>query len=233
MAGFLGEARQWRKFEKRTKKLFRRYGVNIFHTIDVRRTDDDFEGWQVDKKIEFLDNFQHIVNETLEAGFASILRRDDYEWYTKLPWPDGVRKDSAYGVLFRGCLAAATRGVLDVDQWARGDEPSLNVVLESGHKNAGDAVRLYDLFRQKFVANTKPLSGLTFANKSDCLPLAAADLFAYSAYGYEVGQKPIGIPKGPTKSDASYRRNAYRIPINRDSLEGLFQQSIQIAREGV
>jgi hypothetical protein len=44
MAGFVGDARQWRKFEKRAAKLFRRFRVDVFHTIDVRRTDKDFAG---------------------------------------------------------------------------------------------------------------------------------------------------------------------------------------------
>ena len=48
MAGFFGDTRQWRKFEKRTGKLFKRFKVDIFHTIDVRRTDKDFAGWSVD-----------------------------------------------------------------------------------------------------------------------------------------------------------------------------------------
>ena len=47
MAGFLADARQWRKFEKRTTKLFVRFRVDIFHTIDVKRSDKDFEGWPV------------------------------------------------------------------------------------------------------------------------------------------------------------------------------------------
>src|SRR5262249_21360043 len=77
MAGFLGNARQWRKFEKRSAKLFDRYKVDVFHTIDVRRSDKDFEGWKVDRKIEFLDEFQHIINDTLESGVAAFLRDDD------------------------------------------------------------------------------------------------------------------------------------------------------------
>ena len=52
MAGFLGNARQWRKFEKRTKKLFGRYRVDAFHSIDLKRTDKDFAGWTVNRKIE-------------------------------------------------------------------------------------------------------------------------------------------------------------------------------------
>jgi hypothetical protein len=52
MAGFLGDARQWRKFEKRTTKLFARFRVDIFHTIDVRRTDKDFGGWTVNRRYQ-------------------------------------------------------------------------------------------------------------------------------------------------------------------------------------
>jgi hypothetical protein len=71
MAGFVGDARQWRKFEKRAGKLFGRFRVDIFHAVDVRRSDKDFAGWSVDRKIEFFDEFQHIINETLQRGFAS------------------------------------------------------------------------------------------------------------------------------------------------------------------
>jgi hypothetical protein len=39
MAGFVGDKRQWWKFEKRADKLFKSFHVDIFHTIDVRRTD--------------------------------------------------------------------------------------------------------------------------------------------------------------------------------------------------
>lgn len=233
MAGFVGDARQWRKFEKRTAKLFRRFGVDIFHTIDVRRTDKDFAGWTVDRKLEFLDEFQHIVNETVEHGFASILRYDDYDYYRKLFWPKGTRPDSMYGILFRASLATAVDSTTKVERWApRGREPRLNVVLESGHRNAEDAVRLYNFFGGRFgIATTGALAGLTFSQKANCLPLAAADLFAYSAYRQETGGKPLGIPAKPTKSEASYRGNAYRIVIGRESLGGLHQQAIEMVRE--
>ena len=68
MAGFVGDARQWRKFEKRTAKLFKRFHVDVFHTIDVRRSDKDFAGWTVDRKIEFLDELHHIAAVTTELS---------------------------------------------------------------------------------------------------------------------------------------------------------------------
>lgn len=226
MAGFIGDARQWRKFEKRCARLFKRFRVDIFHTIDIKRSDDDFAGWSVDRKIEFVDEFQHIVNDTLESGFAAILTREDYRYYENLPWPKGTRRDSLYGILFRACVSGAVDGALKIGHAFNGTEPRLNIVLESGHKNAGDTIRIYDFIRGVVGRPSRALNGLTFASKADCLPLAAADLFAYNAWSLEVGSKATWKLTRPPKSDASYRGNAYRIPINRDTLLSLYQQAI-------
>jgi hypothetical protein len=225
MAGFLGDARQWRKFEKRAGKLFDRFKVDIFHTIDVRRGDKDFAGWKVDRKIEFLDEFHHIVNETLESGVASFLKEDDYKHYCGLAWPKRARREPKYTILLRACLAEAIDFVSHIPM---GLEPRLNVVLEDGHKNAGDAVRMYK-WVQELSGQHRALAALAFQNKRDCLPLAAADLFAYSAWGAEVGQKPIGAARKPTKSEASYRGNLTRVMITRGSLDDLHQQAVAFA----
>ena len=227
MAGFLGDGRQWRKFEKRVGKLFRRFGVDVFHTIDVRRTDKDFSGWKVDRKIEFLDQFQHIINETLEAGVATFITADDYDYYKGLIWPPKTRHDSKYGLLFRGCVAHI---VDTVGHMPLGREPRSKVVLEDGHRNANDALRIYNSVIDQ-LGPRKALSGLSYANKKDCLPLAASDLLAYSAWSYQVGQKPIGEPKKASISDASYRSNFFRVELNRDSLDSLHEQAIKAVHE--
>ena len=51
------------------------------------------------------------------------------------------------------------------------------------------------------------------------------------AWGAEVGQKPIGIIKGPAKTEASYRQNTFRLPLTRDVLDSLQEQAIELARE--
>jgi hypothetical protein len=222
MGGFVGDARQWYKFDKRVSKLFARYRVDVFHTIDVKRTDKDFAGWSVDKKIQFIDDFQHIINETVEVGFSSILRTDDYQYYLQLPWPKKVRKDTQYTILFRSCLAAVVNAPAIVSRWPQQQNNTMNIVLESGHRNAPDAVRLYNLFK----ASCKELSGLTFACKTACLPLAAADLFAYGVFGKENGSKRMGKARCHGKAETSYQGNFYRIEITRDILNSLFQQKV-------
>jgi len=145
MAGFVGDARQWREFNSRATKLFRAYKVDIFHAIDLKRSDNDFSGWSVDTKINFIDEFHHLVNQTLEVGFASRLRLEDYEYYTNLPWPKRVRKDSQYALLFRASLSAVLSFPKFVNRWSGRDSP-INIVLESGHRNAADALRVYNAF---------------------------------------------------------------------------------------
>jgi hypothetical protein len=225
MAGFIGDARQWRKYEKRTAKLFARYRVRVFHAIDVRRGHGDFKGWTVDRKLEFLDDFQHVINDTLENGIAAFIRDEDYEYYVGLDWPAKTRWDSKYTIMFRACLAHVVDTIGHIPQHK---EPRLHVVLEDGHTNAEDAVRNYVWIRDR-LPNHRALAGLTFSNKRDCLPLAAADNFAYAAWGDKAGQKPIGILKRPSKTEASHRGNAAWIDLNRDSLDSLHEQAIQIA----
>jgi hypothetical protein len=227
MAGFVGDARKWRKFEKRVGKLFTRFHVDVFHAIDVRRTDKAFKGWTVDRKIDFLDEFQHIINETLESGVCAVIRDEDYKYYCDLSWPKGTRRDSKYALLFRACLAQQIDYIMQVPL---GKEPRLHIVLEDGHRNAEDVVRIYN-WAQGRIGQSRALAGLTFTNKKTCLPLAAADLFAYSAWGIEVGQKPLGVPKKPPKSEASYRNNMFRVPLVRDSLNSLHEQAIILAKE--
>jgi hypothetical protein len=105
MAGFVGNARQWRKYEKRTERLFRSYSVEVFHAIDVRHGHGDFKGWTVDRKIEFLDEFQHVINDILENGVCAFIRDEDYKYYRDLYWPKQTRPDSKYTIMFRACLA--------------------------------------------------------------------------------------------------------------------------------
>jgi hypothetical protein len=227
MGGFIADARQWRKYGKRTSRLFQRYGVTRYHAIDVRRGHGAFKGWRVDRKVEFVDEFQHILNETLPTGLVVFIRDDDYRYYRGLQWPKKARPDSKYTLMMRACLAHT---IGSVGHLASAIEPRLHVVLEAGHKNAEDAVRSYEWAKSKIGPTHRALSGLTFATKDECLPLAAADHLSYFAWGDKVGQKPLGDAKGrPLKSEASFRHQIGFLDMDRSHLEGLYDQAVMIA----
>jgi hypothetical protein len=226
MAAYLADARQWRKYEKRARKLFARFRVTEFHMVDVRRGDKDFSGWSVDRKIDFLDEFQLIINDALECGVASFLSAKDYEYYFGLEWHRKARKDSQYCVMFRACMSQIISATFESGRWNTPDEPRLHIVIEEGHRNVEDVARIYRSIKEHFDAEkSHALAGLTTAGK-DCLPLAAADLLAYSAWAEEVGAKPIGVAKKPSKADASFRQNLYKIVVSRNEILGLFDQGM-------
>jgi hypothetical protein len=166
----------------------------------------------------------------VSLGFSLRAREEDYVYYLGLPWPRKARRDSRYALLFRACMADFLDTVIQTSHWReRPSEPRLNIVVESGHPNGPDLVRLYNGVKEKFGGpDNKALAGFTFESKASCMPLGAADLFAYSVYGQEIGQKPIGQPRGPLKSEASYSGNMHRVPLTRSVLDGLYEQALAI-----
>jgi hypothetical protein len=150
-----------------------------------------------------------------------------------LPWPKNaqVGKDSKYGILFRASFAAILESAMRVPNWQRMQEPQLKIVIEDGHRNVGDLNRIYERVKSTFK-NSKAIAGLKFQGKVGCLPLAAADLFAYSVFGGETGSKPIGTATRPSKSDVSYRGNMHRIVIDRPTLLLLNEQAIHLSAGG-
>jgi hypothetical protein len=231
MAGYVADARQWRKFEKRTAKLFRRYHVDVCHAIDLKRGDGAFRGWSVDKKLSFIDELGHVKNETIELGLVCVLSNADYqEFYANLPRPRKVIKDSKYGILFRATLGGLMQGIACVSRWqAINKNLRLHVVLEGGHANAADTLRLYAMCRSIF--DNRAFAGMALKSKSDCLPLAACDMLAYGAYQVETDGKRVGIAPGPLKSRSSYRGNTQKHRIDKHALNALYLQSIQIHEE--
>jgi hypothetical protein len=142
-----------------------------------------------------------------------------------------VIQDTKYGVLFRAIVAGIFTVIGQKPHWAQHGQ--LRLVLESGHRNAADAVRLYEFCRSKIQHPRahKAFGGLTFKTKNECLPLAAADHLAYAAYLYQTDGKGIGAPKKPLKMRQNYRQNCFYADVGPDSLESLYQQSIKFHEE--
>ena len=104
---------------------------------------------------------------------------------------------------------------------------TLNVVVEQGHKNAGDVRRLFELFRGELMDEYRQnLGSLTFATKRGCVPLAASDALAYGSFRQEEDIKP-NILANHQRSIETYRGNCYRVGIERESLISLKNDLMQ------
>jgi hypothetical protein len=98
--------------------------------------------------------------------------------------PKKLALDSRYGLCFRMCLLNQTvEAVKRLSYHKDFNQTRLNIVVESGHKNAGAAEQIFHeemLNLQGLGCNL--LSALTFADKENCDPLMVADFLAYSTF---------------------------------------------------
>jgi hypothetical protein len=197
VAGLGATAAQLVGMEKRLSKLFADFGVGTFHAKDVRGTKGDFKGWESGAKAKFNSRFLQILDNQMAFGAAGIVAPEDYrKHYRDKPFPKRVRPDTEYGLCFRITLG---RSMLFLRDRPRADWP-LNVVLELGHKNQHDAVRIFEEVKS-LPQNAGLLGTVSLASKSDCLFLAVADSLAYSLFRTTAGYTkhptdPTAVPVG-------------------------------------
>lgn len=175
MAAFLGHAYQWRRFEIKLARIQAKYGFRIFHAKDFKAKAGEFSQWPDEKCALLVGELTDLVRDNLTEGVAVHLEYARYvNEYRAAPIPRKMALDSQYGVCFRSCLGYML-GVMQARQY----RDRLNVVLESGHRNAGDCLRIFEDFKRRWrLTGDDVLGTFTVSDKRECLPLMAADMFA-------------------------------------------------------
>jgi hypothetical protein len=221
MGGYLGNNHQWDAFNIAWRTLLGSEGIEFCHAKDLQQGKKQFKDWPVKQRQRFGRDAEAIIEKHLQLGVSSIIRRNDYNFvYKGHRNPNKLREDSKYGVLFRGCLmvveAAATMNNLPRK------DLKLNFVLEDGHENAGDALRLFELAKRDHLPEWEHLLGtLQFGKKESC-GLQAADLLIYYTNRLEKedhGRRATDVERSPhillPGESQSGRVTRYRMPIGR------------------
>ena len=242
MAGYLGTAEQWGALDAEWMALLQRAGVWHVHAVDLFKRTRTFKGWPAEKVNAFAVQLDGVIARHLQLGFSVIVRDNDYRTiYAEGPKPRRSRLDSKYGVCFRACLAfvpsfiAAELRLASEGQSAR--ETTINFVLEEGHRNLGDARRLFELFKADALPEWHHLVGIFDVSKKNSPGAQAADFLAYCVYQAELlehGAAPSAVEKSSYVAETPVVANVYprqpvprsgpmvfRIPISQDVLRSL------------
>ena len=103
----------------------------------------------------------------------------------------------------------------------------LNFVLELGHRNSADAVRLFAEFKNDLGPGDQAAIGtISFDYKKTCLPLAIADALVYSTFRYT--QPPAINMAESVALKSSGTTPITHIPINKEVLDGLRETALAI-----
>ena len=185
VSGIIGTAQQWSHFEHSIARLKRKYGFKIFHAKDFKSRSGEFRGWSHAKCDELLLDQAKAVNRLMEV-VTTILPNEDFASFYKIEGtPRRVRLDSKYGLCVRYTLillvyhAAARLG-----HHKKFDRVRLEIFLEKGHRNEGDAKRVFREIKNDLEAlGSHILNTISFVTKQEADPLMVADFVAHSTFG--------------------------------------------------
>jgi len=242
MGGYAGTAAQWTAFGADWSALVKKAEVKHIHAVDLFKRTKQFKGWTAEDVNSLAVSLDRVIASHLEIGFSVVVRDDDYKSiYGVGPHPRRPQKDSKYGVCFRACLAFLPSYIASelkiAQQTAVAEETTINFVLERGHRNVGDARRLFDLFKADALPEWQHFVGAMDVSTKESPGAQAADFLAYAVYRAEIlehGPAPSVIEKSSYVADTPLIANNYprqpvprngpmlfRIPISRDVLRSL------------
>jgi Protein of unknown function (DUF3800) len=195
MAGMMGTANQWRRFEREFDKIRRRYGFKVLHTLDFKRARGEFRGWMPEKQASLLADLLPLIDALMEGALFRIDNdtfRADYIGKEKIRKP---QLDTVYGFCFRNCvlhfLLEAERRLGSSKQWG---DTRINFVLDR-HKNNGDAIRILDEMRTGFADDGNyTIEYISVGNKDICPPLAVSDFLAHTVWSMDQEKRATGLP---------------------------------------
>jgi hypothetical protein len=182
MGGLLARADHWKAFEQIFEGIQRKHGFRVFHTKKFKRRAGDFKGWTNERCLALIDDLALLTSfgraESTTVSLPNMLYDDVY----RSPHQKGVRArfDSRYGLCFRQCLLHFV--VETTKHKYRKKIPPLDIVLEAGHTNWGDAKRIFFDIKRKFSGRGGDLlRHISFVEKDSCGQLMMADFLAHMA----------------------------------------------------
>lgn len=204
MGALVGRSGKWTYFDKKWGTMLRQNGIDYFHSKEWKHKQGPFKGWKDDKKIAFIERASDIQRDTTLFGLTVKIKQEDYiQNYKSGDRPKKVPLDSMYGLCFRHVV------VFVVDTLAKSfnrNDIEVNFILEAGHKNSGDAIRIFDQMKNDKSGRPVALGTLALEGKKKLYGLQGADLVSHTFYlaerESEADMDLTPMPEGGNLADA-------------------------------
>ena len=215
LGGWVGRLGQWATFDPKWRALLKRNGLTHFHSKKMRQSKGEFKGWRIDQKRTFMAEAATLALKNLEFGFTVVLKDELYRRLYQVEGSHtGGRLDSPYGLCFRHCLSLASHHVIEAFKGKK--SLAIHFVMEAGHKNYGDAVRIFEVVKKSREANeqhlVQALATLTSGDKNDFPGLQVADVNAYGTYQHYT-RSPLQLVGLAPESSMKEAKKIQKVPI--------------------
>ena len=186
IGGFVGPEKKWRRFEREWSQELRSEGLLYTHMSELESCRGLFASWDKTRARNFQVRLLDIIRAHATWGVSCTVMLNDYNQLV-LSDPDkelSKKVGTPYGICTVGCVALSV-------EWVKKKHPAeaIQFIFESGMPRT----EVTEWFaRQKL--RSPQLAGIAFSEKSQTLPLQAADIHAYEAWKHTENQYASGNP---------------------------------------
>ena len=158
--------------KKTSWPVFKEFGVEVLHAIELHHTKGDFKGWDWTKKREFVSRVCMAMAPNVPLGLSVSVQKTKYQARTEESLEKGLEMYSPYDYCFR---VIWDRLLSDHNTWVS-DEISqvrdaiqaegMSFIIERGHENNAEVEQGFQEARQRHKLE-RVLGSLSFHAKQD------------------------------------------------------------------
>lgn len=182
LGGYVAADARWTVVDFRWLKALQAFGLSHYHLSDFWHGSREFARLNHDEKLALVRRLFAIIDKDTLFGFTVRLDGADFDAHYRANAPRKPHPDSQFGLCFRSCLSFVPEYVVTL---APCEDAVVDFVLEDGHRNVGDARRIFDQIKAEVPEIGRLLGSFTVAGKRDFPGLQVADALVSSAIQME------------------------------------------------
>jgi hypothetical protein len=201
LAGLVGDALECARFEREWRKVLKNHQLTHVRAKHLFHRQGQHKGWGERQIHRLWADLLYVFQEHKYLTVTkTVLKHDDYRNFYIGDGPlKKERLDSKYALCVRTCLHYHPVWLHD---WYGEAYSEVSFILEAGHRNAGDAQRVFsEIKNDETLPWRTSLGSISFGTKQDFPILQAADLIAYWFYKTECAKMEEADPESVDESD--------------------------------
>lgn len=184
MAGYFATSDGWEVYEQESGEIYQRYGIEVFHAKDFKRTKGEFRGWSAVRKNSFAKELFQAAGRTVACGVSVCVKKSLYKSFRAAS--RSTSQISVHGMALGVLVSKFCSGHM----LPRLVDPALpiNLIVESSNRD-GEFLKVFEKFR----SGSRNVESIDFVAKNSSRAIHLADFWAM--YSRQICG-PLGTAQG-------------------------------------
>lgn len=219
VAGYVGEPTEWDQWTSEWEKT-KRGRINVFHAVHCNNRSGEFSGLEEPERNALVQEMLPITPKHIKIGISIGIDMKSYR--------DAIEHrpdlNEHFGSPYLACFGWLLQDIVE-DIEKSGIDREFHIFHEENQFKE-DVISRY-----KWIVNNIPggkrCSGLSFAKKSDCIPLQAADILAYETHHKIKNPSKNRKSWDSLHSNGAHIKSLYYGPKNMDHLVKTLEEMVR------